>query len=265
MSTLHLEMRGDGAPLVLLHGWGLNVRVWDALAPALAAHRQLLAIDLPGHGRSPWRADRAGASAQVEWIGDTLAGRIGRASYALLGWSLGAQLALRWAAQPPAGLRPPEQLVLIAATPRFTVAPDWPYGTPDARLLRMAEGLQNDYQQTVSEFLELQVRGSVAGEAVLARLRAALFTHGEAIPEALTADLALLRTTDLRGGLGSIDTPTLVLAGQYDRVVPPAASRALAAAMPHAHLVEIHRGAHAPFLSHAAEVAALLTQFLTPT
>ncbi len=265
MSALHLEIRGHGAPLVLLHGWGLNVRVWDALAPALEVHRQLVAVDLPGHGRSPWRPDRADLSAQLDWIGRTVAARIGPAPYALLGWSLGAQLALRWAAQLPADLHPPTHLVLIAATPRFTAGPDWPHGTPEARLLRMAEGLQSDYRQTVSDFLELQVRGSAAGEAVLERLRAALFTHGEAVPEALTADLALLRTTDLRGGLGEIDTPTLVLAGQYDRVVPPTASRALAAAMPHASLVEIHRGAHAPFLSHTAEVAALLAQFLTPT
>ena len=265
MSELHLETRGDGAPLVLLHGWGLNVRVWDALAPLLEAHRRLVTVDLPGHGRSPWRPDRAGASAQLDGVGRAVAARIGSAPYALLGWSLGAQLALRWAAQPPADLRPPAHLVLIAATPRFTAAPDWPHGTPEARLLRMAEGLQSDYQQTVSEFLELQVRGSAAGEAVLERLRAALFTHGEAVPEALTADLALLRTTDLRRGLGGIDTPTLVLAGQYDRVVPPAASRALAAAMPHGSLVEVHRGAHAPFLSHTAEVAALLAQFLTST
>lgn len=263
MSPLHLEIRGDGAPLVLLHGWGLNVRIWDALVPALEAHRQLVAIDLPGHGRSPWCAECAAAGAQVQWIGRSVADRIGTAPYALLGWSLGAQLALRWAAQPPAGLRPPAHLILIAATPRFTVAPDWPHGTPQARLLRVAEGLQSDYQRTVSEFLELQVRGSAAGAAVLERLRAALFTHGEALPEALAADLALLRTTDLRGGLGGIDAPTLVVAGQYDRVVPPAASRALAAAMPHARLVEVRRAAHAPFLSHTAEVAALLAQFLT--
>ena len=62
--------------------------------------------------------------------------------------------------------------------------------------------------------------------------------------------------------LGSIGAPTLAVAGQYDRVLLPAATRALAAAMPHARFAEIRRAAHAPFLSHTAEVADLLSDFL---
>ena len=265
MSAPYLELRGAGSPLVMLHGWGLNVRVWDALVTALEAHHRLITVDLPGHGHSPWRADCATAHAQVDWIAQAVAARIGGASYALLGWSLGGQLALQWAAYPPAGLERPTRLALIAATPRFTAAPDWPHGTPEARLLSLTEGLRHDYRRTVSEFLELQVRGSAAGEAVLEHLRGALFAHGEAAPEALQADLELLRTTDLRAALGRIGTPALVLAGQYDRVVPPGAARALGAAMPHARVAEIRRAAHAPFLSHTARLAALLADFLAST
>lgn len=263
MSTLYSETQGHGPPLVLLHGWGLNVRVWDTLGAIMQTGHRLIAVDLPGHGHSPWRADRATARAQVDWIGQTVAARIGRTPYSLLGWSLGAQLALHWAVEPPPGLQRPARLVLIAATPRFTAAADWPHGTPAARLTRLAEDLAGDYRRTVSEFLDLQVRGSVAGEAVLEHLRKALFAHGEADPEALAADLALLRITDLRGALAGISVPTLVLAGQYDRVVPPAACRTLAASIPHARLVEVRRAAHAPFLSHTADVAALLEAFLS--
>jgi pimeloyl-[acyl-carrier protein] methyl ester esterase len=54
----------------------------------------------------------------------------------------------------------------------------------------------------------------------------------------------------------------LVIAGQYDRVTLPAASRALAEALPDARYVEIRRAAHAPFLSHTTEFAALVTKFL---
>ncbi|WP_043262937.1 alpha/beta hydrolase [Streptomyces sp. CT34] len=55
MTLLHLrDHRGDGRPLVLLHGAGRSLVDWDTAATALAAvgHR-VLAIDLPGHGRSP--------------------------------------------------------------------------------------------------------------------------------------------------------------------------------------------------------------------
>lgn len=263
MSELYVEQRGVGPALVLLHGWGLNVRVWDTLGAVLEQRFRLIAVDLPGHGRSPWRAEYASLHAQTERIARTVAPLIGREPYDLLGWSLGAELALAWAAQPPPGLGPPAHLALIAATPRFTAASDWPHGTPEARLLRLAEGLGSDYRRTVSEFLDLQVRGSAAGEAVLEQLRAALFDHGEARPEALAAGLELLRTTDLRGELGAIGAPTLAIAGQYDRVLLPAATRALATALPHARFAEIRRAAHAPFLSHTPEVADLLADFLT--
>lgn len=262
MSSLHVEVRGAGPPVVMLHGWGLNVRVWDTLGAALEARARLIALDLPGHGRSPWRADRAAVDQQVQWLGETVAEAIGAEPYSLLGWSLGGQLALTWAAAPPAGLPAPAHLALICATPRFTAAPDWPQGTPEARLVHLAEGLRRDYHRTVSDFLDLQVRGSAAGEAVLEQLRAALFSHGEARPEALAAGLELLRTLDLRAALGAIGVPTLAVAGQYDRVLLPAATRALAAAMPHARFAEIRRAAHAPFLSHTAEVADLLSDFL---
>lgn len=259
MSGLHVEIRGDGPPVVMLHGWGLNVRVWDPLADAFGRRFRLIAVDLPGHGSSPWRAECGNASRQVEWISATVAPLLGRTPYTLLGWSLGAEMALHWAAERPEGL---ERLVLFAATPRFTSAPDWPYGAPAERLDRLAEGLHTDYRRTVSDFLELQVRGSVSGEEVLAQLRAALFAHGEARTEALTAGLDVLRETDLRSVVGGIEIPALVVAGQYDRVLLPAASRALAAAMPDARYVEVRRAAHAPFLSHAGEMVGLMTEFL---
>src|SRR5207253_1130861 len=50
VSALYCEVSGRGRDLVLLHGWGLNLRVWDGLAGALTARFRVIAIDLPGHG-----------------------------------------------------------------------------------------------------------------------------------------------------------------------------------------------------------------------
>ncbi|MGX7678564.1 alpha/beta fold hydrolase [Jatrophihabitans sp. DSM 45814] len=52
MSQLAFERSGTGAPLVLLHGIGMSGRVWDPVVPALSAQFEVIAIDLPGHGRS---------------------------------------------------------------------------------------------------------------------------------------------------------------------------------------------------------------------
>ena len=56
--------------------------------------------------------------------------------------------------------------------------------------------------------------------------------------------------------------PVLVIAGQQDLVVRPAASRALAGALPRGRFAEIRGATHVPFLSHARQFTALLTEFL---
>jgi pimeloyl-[acyl-carrier protein] methyl ester esterase len=267
VGQLYTEVRGSGPTLVLLHGWGLNLRVWDGFADALAERFRMVAVDLPGHGRSEWLPARSSLEAQAAQVQESVSAIASH--YSLLGWSLGGQIALRLAAEQ--GRSPAERagrprilerLVLIAATPRLSTGPGWPYGAPPERLVEQAAALRTDYTRTVNDFLELQVRGSAGGAAALAQLRAALFAHGEARPEALARGLELLRDTDLRPLLGGIVLPTLVIAGQYDRVALPAASRALADALPDAKYVEIRRAAHAPFLSHPTEVSALLTDFL---
>jgi len=260
MSGLYTEVRGSGPTLVLLHGWGLNLRVWDGLAAVLQERFRIVAVDLPGHGRSEWLPERSSLEEQAAQIQETVSAIT--ESYSLLGWSLGGQIALRLAAAQPAGL---DRLVLIAATPRLPVAPDWPYGAPPERLAQQAASLRADYQRTVSDFLELQVRGSADAAAALSQLRTALFAHGtpdHTSVDALACGLELLRHTDLRTLLAQITLPTLVIAGQYDRVTMPAASHALADALPNAQYVEIRRAAHAPFLSHLPQLSELLTDFL---
>ena len=296
MSHLYTEVRGTGPALVLLHGWGLNVRVWDGLAAALCDRFRIVAVDLPGHGRSAWLPERSSLEEQAAQVGEAVAAIT--TEYSLLGWSLGGQIALQLAARQArrheAGARPRDpaaavdRLVLIATTPRLAAGPDWPHGAPPERLAVQAAQLRSDYRRTVSDFLELQVRGSTGGADVLGQLRAALFAHGapaalapggEAprgdsgersdVPgphlAALARGLELLRDTDLRPLLADITVPTLVIAGQYDRVTMPAASHALADSLPNARYVEIRRAAHAPFLSHLPELGALISGFLLQT
>ncbi|MDE2261153.1 MAG: alpha/beta fold hydrolase [Gammaproteobacteria bacterium] len=272
MSGLYTEVRGSGPALVLLHGWGLNLRVWDGLTAALSDRFRIIAVDLPGHGRSAWLPERSSLDGQAAQVRETVAALA--AEYSLLGWSLGGQIALQLAAaQRDCGTAHPHaaaavhRLVLIAATPRLAGGPDWPHGAPPERLAAQAAGLRTDYRRTVSDFLELQVRGSAGGAEALEQLRAALFAHGRsesASPHlaALARDLELLRDTDLRPLLADVTLPALVIAGQYDRVTPPAASRTLAERLPNARYVEIRRAAHAPFLSHLPELSALLADFL---
>jgi pimeloyl-ACP methyl ester carboxylesterase len=57
---LAYDRSGQGEPLVLLHGQGFDRRSFDPVVPALAAQRDVIAVDLPGHGESPRQPEGAG-------------------------------------------------------------------------------------------------------------------------------------------------------------------------------------------------------------
>jgi pimeloyl-[acyl-carrier protein] methyl ester esterase len=260
MSALHAEVTGQGRrDLVLLHGWGMNLRVWDALAAALARRFRVIAIDLPGHGRSDWDATASHPAAQVFRVHETLSSLTTR--YHLLGWSLGGQFALDLAAALPAAM---ERLVLVATTPRFLAGPDWRCGLKAAALDKLAAGVRSDPAQAVGGFLKLQVRGLAPRTAARVRgeVHEALARGGTARPEALAWGLERLRIGDLRSQLAQVKKPALVIAGRDDRITPPAASRALAAALPKGRYHSLAGAGHLPFLSHPERFANLLRGFL---
>lgn len=90
-----------GAPIVLLHGLLGDRHDWQALIEALPK-RQLIALDLPGHGQSTHHAVSDFASTE-QWLRQTLQ-QLGISRYWLVGYSLGGRLALYHASQQPAGL-----------------------------------------------------------------------------------------------------------------------------------------------------------------
>ena len=249
---------GRGAPLVMLHGWALNSRVFDTLVARLGARFEITRIDLPGHGRSPEPPGLADAGWSHSTVADHLLTAMPARAH-LLGWSLGAQVAMEIAARAPQRVA---SLLLVSATPRFAAAADWAWGGPAPLLEAFAGQLRADWRGTLRGFLDLQVRGSRNAATTLATLHAALAAHGECAPAVLQRALALLHAGDLRERLSRVTAPTLVVAGQYDRVVHPQASQALAASLPAGRYVELPRCGHAPFLSHEDEFAGSVLEFL---
>jgi pimeloyl-[acyl-carrier protein] methyl ester esterase len=254
---LHVESEGSGRPLVLLHGWGMHGGVWDHVARQLAPHFRVHCVDLPGHGQSAALEHSEGVDA-LDAIAGGLSGHFDE-EVAVCGWSLGGQIALRWAALAPQQV---ERLVLVASTPCFVSRHDWPFGIGADILQQFAADLMLDYKATLRRFLALQLRGGEHERELLQALRERLLGHGEPDLNSLRAGLEILRDTDMRAALPAIRPPALVIAGARDRLTPPAASGYLAATLPAARLVEIAGAAHVPFLSHEQIFVAHLTDFL---
>jgi len=238
--------------LTLVHGWGMNVRVFDALLELLADDFDVRALNLPGHGGR----DALPSNTLQSWAND-VAQQLPDDGL-LLGWSLGGQVAMRVALDHPHKVA---RLILLASTPKFVADPDWESGMAEVDLQAFGAALVADPAATLMRFLSLQTRGMAGQKALLQSLRQTFLAAPVAHPDSLTSGLAILRESDLRAELSMLMQPTLVLHGALDTLTPPAAGAWLASNVRTAQHVELARAAHAPHLSHATDVAAAIKKF----
>ena len=254
--NLSWQEAGEGVPLVLLHGWSLSGSVFTELADRLDGVR-LLCPDLPGHGQSaPPRAATLPALADdmAAWLTAVVPGPL-----LLGGWSLGGMVALELAARQAV---PVERLLLLATTPRFTTAADWPHGLPATQVRALRRNLERRFEATLGEFFALTF---AEGEVDTARLRAirAFAVRPGGLPDrdAAAALLDLLTEQDQRGLLPGIASPTWVIHGALDRITPVEAGRALADALRNGRFLEVAGAGHAPFWSRPAAMGEVIREF----
>lgn len=251
--SLHVESLGSGEPLLLIHGWGMHSGMWGGVAAELAKSHRVHLVDLPGHGRSstftPYNLDILVQQMSEQF--DT--------PLTVCGWSLGGQLALRWAELHPAQIK---KLILVATTPCFVQQENWSCAMATDTLKEFAAALVQNYALTLKKFLALQLRGCENERELLLDLRAKLFANGEPDVAALTGGLNILRDTDLRVKLSKIKQSALLIAGERDTLTPSAASEYMAQHMPHAKLDVVTGASHAPFLSHPEIFMQHMKRFL---
>lgn len=251
------RQRGRGPDLLLLHGWGTQGSIFSELMSRLEPAFRVTALDLPGHGRTPC-GDGLTLDVALAGLRASIA-HLDLRRPALLGWSLGASLALAYAARYPDAV---SKLVLIAATPRFVRAADWAHGMEPAVFDDFAQGLLRAPAETLKRFFALQTLDDGEGRLSLHRIRHAVL---DPLPDlrCLQGGLAMLQSVDLRARLAAVSQPVLVMHGARDRIASPAAGRHLAHGLPHGSLIEFSRGGHAPFLSAPAACAEAIKDFLS--
>lgn len=251
--SLRVDVIGNGPPLVLLHGWAMHGGIFAPLVEALREHRTLYVVDLPGHGHNrdcsvPLTLD-ACAEAVLDAVPDA----------PWCGWSLGGLIALHAASTQPTGI---PALAMLCATPKFVVADDWPLGMPVDVFRGFAEGLRSDWRATIDRFIALEAFGSDHMRDELRMLRDAVLAHGEPATHVLAEGLQLLEDGDLRDVLPTLRMPSLWIGGRRDRLVNPQAMQVSAELAPGGRYLQVEHAGHAPFLTHADEVADALLGFL---
>lgn len=250
---MYIKQLGQGTDLVLIHGWSMHSGVWQPLIDYLSAHFTLHLVDLPGHGHSTWQADALTLDKLLTVFAEKLP-----ATAHWLGWSLGGQLSLAFAARYPQRVR---KLILLAANPKFVSAQDWPTAMQAAVFTKFAEQLDQDQHETLKRFVMLQARGAEGSRDTI-KLLAEQVADNVAHPDALQAGLTLLETLDLRIALAQSKLPVKYILGERDQLVPIALQTALPV-LNHTLSIDCIAGAgHAPFISHPQICATSIREFL---
>jgi 2-succinyl-6-hydroxy-2,4-cyclohexadiene-1-carboxylate synthase len=249
---LNVEVRGAGPPLVMLHGFTQTSRLWGPFGDALAEGHTLVGIDLPGHaGSDSVRADLPATAALVcEAVGTT----IGKVPCDVLGYSLGARVALHVATLTDLAVN---RMVLIGTTGGIA-DPD------DRRRRREAdEEVANALEKSgdVDGFITRWVQGPMfAGLAGAAQVE----ERRRNSASGLASSLRLCGTgtqESLWDVFPTLDVAILALAGTDDARFAAHALH-LARSAPHAVASLVPGGGHAVHLAQPAPVARIVDHWL---
>lgn len=252
MINIHTEVYGQGQPLVLIHGWSMHSGIWRQFAQNLAQHYQVICVDLPGHGQSDTITPY-----ELEQITEELMVAIPAQTFHVLGWSLGATVAMDMASRFPDRVI---NLLVLAGNPCFVQNDDWPGMKPEI-LQSFADNLTLSCQTTLMRFLALQVNGLSNGKALLKQLKQAVLECDPPAVSVLQGGLEILRNRDLTDSLQGTRCPVVFILGDKDTLIPVQSSEKLQQLKPTAQIHVLQNAGHVPFLSHQQQIIEIITGF----
>jgi len=246
---LAVEVAGEGEPVLLVHGLGGTSNTWTPQMGLLARHRALRP-DLPGSGRSPL-GERTltleGMAAQLLRLLETEA--LDRVT--LLGHSLGTIVCQQLALLAP---RRVKALALIG--PLLAPAEQAREGLRARAAKARAEGMGDIADAIVQAATSSHSKQS--NPAAIAAVRESLMRQDPSGYAATCEALAAVQPAEVQ----RIACPVLLATGEDDAVAPPSVARTLGERMPRARVHILPRCGHWATFEAAAEVNALLREFL---
>ena len=254
----------DAPVLVCLHGYSASGLDWGSWAERLKDRYRLLLVDLPGHGLTAapktWRPGIAAMSDCVAALAEAL----GLQRFVVVGNSMGGQVAMTYALTHPSRIA---GLVLVAAIGAADVTPD---AAPSLglRLLGSAAGRFVLSHVDLTPFVRQGLRRALGDPGLVTEKLVRQYTDFARAPghRAILTGLQLGgRDEGLLARLAGFDKPTLVMAGDADRLVPVSQARAIAAALPASRLIVYSGIGHVPMQQDPARSSDDLIGWLAST
>jgi pimeloyl-[acyl-carrier protein] methyl ester esterase len=236
----------------------MSSSVWLYQVRDLGSSFRVIAPDLRGHGCSRGLYGSLDFEGFASDLSDLLC-FLDLKRIILVGWSMGAQVALQAYHEISDRLA---ALVLVSATPCFTAKTDFPHGLPRNEASGMRIKVGRDADRALDGFhARMFAEGEIENREEADHIRTMLASIVP--PETVSALAALesLATADMRDLLPGIATPTLVVNGERDKICLPQASAYLADNIRSARRKVFPECGHAPFLTRYMEFNADIAKF----
>jgi pimeloyl-[acyl-carrier protein] methyl ester esterase len=236
----------------------MSSAVWkfqfDGLSPSL----RVLAPDLRGHGLSRGVSGDLNFNAFADDLID-LFDRLNLSNAILVGWSMGAQIALQSCAELSGRLA---GMVLVSGTPCFSARDGFPHGAAESEVRGMRLKVQRNLQRALNGFYSrLFAEGELENNAAAPEIKLLLQAIESPDTAAVLDALEALAGADMRYLLANISVPTLILNGASDQICLPQASNYLKEHIPGAEQTVFHCCGHAPFLTYSTKFNAEINRF----
>ena len=251
-STLQYRIDGpeDAPVLILGPSLGTTWHMWDRQIADLSRRWRVFRFDLPGHGGAPAHP----ATSVAELAGrllETLDG-LGIQFFGYAGCSIGGAIGVELALRQPHRVA---SLALVAASPRFGTADEF----RQRGVIVRTNGLDPMARSAPEHWF---THGFAAAQPAIVEWAVQMVRTTD--PGCYIAACEALAAFDVRGELGHVGVPTLVLVGSEDQVTGPAEARTLVAGIPDARLALVPGASHlAPVEQPGAVTDLLVHHFST--
>lgn len=252
-------LRDDPVPLVLLHGTSASLHTWEGVVDELKTQRRVISLDLPGFGLTgPFPDGNYRMTHYVEFLSTVLNSlNVDRA--VLIGNSFGGQLAWEIALDQPERV---ERLILIDAAGYPRQSTSVPIGFKLAAIPALAPLMANVLPRRLIESSTRNVYGDpdkVTPELVD---RYYELTLREGNREALRERFKQVPVVDNTKRIASIQTPTLIIWGGRDGLIPPLNARRFNSDIAGSELVMFDDLGHVPQEEDPSRVAEAIREFV---
>ena len=232
-----------GELILFVHGAGANAQLWRKQIELLGERHSVVAVDLPGHGRSGGTEALGSAEAYSRFL-SSFVESLELRPLVLVGKGLGASVALHFAAAEPKRAR---GVVAIASALKVSVAEDTLKTWHDVMRGRAPQPFSKDEFSSETPF-------EVMREVWMEQVRTD--------PRVRYHDLQAWGAADLSDVVSEVRQPVLIVAGSDDNVVPASASQELCPLLPNARVELVDKAGHALEVEQAKALAEKIDHFV---